>query len=102
MSKLTKIDLLSPSDPRPVDPALVSHPASSTDVEKVMVMLSPRQVNSLDRICLEIRKITGVKMKRSMLIRSLIDGFLQSPVHFDEARSSSDIQRLINRLFHHH
>ena len=99
MSKLTKKDLFSPTDQRPVGPAQ-AHPASSTAVEKVMVMLSPRQVNSLDRICLEIRKITGLKMKRSMLIRSLIDGFLQSQVHFDEARSSSDIQRLINRLFH--
>jgi hypothetical protein len=101
MSKLNKKDLFSPTDPRPVGLAQ-AHPASSSEVEKVMVMLSPRQINSLDRICLEIRKATGVKMKRSMLIRSLIDGFLQLQVHFEEARSTSDIQRLINRMFHHH
>jgi hypothetical protein len=101
MSKLTKKDLFSPTDPKPVGLAQ-AHPASGTEVEKVMVMLSPRQVNSLDRVCLEIRKATGLKMKRSMLIRSLIDGFLQSRVQFEEARSLPEIQRLINRLFHHH
>jgi hypothetical protein len=102
MSKLIKKDLFSPTDPKPVG-LIQAHPASSSaEVEKVMVMLSPRQVHSLDRICLEIRKATGLKMKRSMLIRSLIDGFLQSQVHFEEARTSSDIQRLISRLFHHH
>ena len=60
MSKLTKKDLFSPTDPRSVGPAQ-DHPASSTEVEKVMVMLSPRQVNSLDRICLEIRKVPDSK-----------------------------------------
>jgi len=101
MSKLMKKDLFSPTDPRPAGLAL-ARPASSAEVEKVMVMLSPRQVNSLDRICLEIRKATGLKMKRSMLIRALIDGFLLSEVRFEEAKSSSDIQLLINRLFHQH
>ena len=38
------------------------------DVEKVMVMLSARQIHALDKICLEIRQTTGIKFKRSMLI----------------------------------
>jgi len=100
MSKLGKKDLFSPTEDK-VLPLTQQPSLSPTDVEKVMVMLSIRQVNSLDRICLEIRKATGVKMKRSMLIRSLIDGFLESRVHFEEAKSSTDIQHLISRIFHH-
>jgi hypothetical protein len=99
MSKLIKKDLFSPTDYKPT--GLAQAPlASSAEVEKVMVMLSPRQVHSLDRICLEIRKATGLKMKRSMLIRSLIDGFLHSELRLEEAKSSADIQLMINRLFH--
>lgn len=101
MSKLNKKDLFSPTDLKPLG-LNQSHATSSAEVEKVMVMLARRQINSLDRICLEIRKTTGLKMKRSMLIRSLIDGFLQLQVHFEDARSPTDIQRLINHLFHHH
>jgi hypothetical protein len=100
MSKLGKKDLFSST----VESNLSSrHPFSSPSagVEKVMVMLSTRQVESLDRLCLEIRKATGIKMKRSMLIRSLIDGFLESRIHFEGAKSSLDIQHLISRVFHH-
>ena len=70
------------------------------DVEKVMVMLNPNQVNALDKVCLEIRHTTGMKFKRSMLIRALIDGFLSSPPDFREARSYDDITRKIMGSFH--
>ncbi len=52
-------------------------------MEKVMVMLSARQVHALDKICLEIRQTTGIKFKRSMLIRSIIDGFLEAAPSYD-------------------
>jgi hypothetical protein len=74
--------------------------SSVGDVEKVMVMLAPRQVNALDQVCLEIRQTTGMKFKRSMLIRALIDGFLASPLTFREARSYDDIARKIMESFH--
>jgi hypothetical protein len=76
VSKLGKKDLFSSTLRRPVQPGsrrLV--PGEDGDVEKVMVMLSARQVHALDKICLEIRQTTGIKVKRSMLIRSIIDGF---------------------------
>ncbi len=74
-------------------------PASADEdvVEKVMVMLTPHQVQSLDRICLEIRQKTGIKAKRSMLIRALIDGFLASSIDYRGARSFQD---LAHRIIH--
>ena len=102
MSKLGRKDLFSPT----VDPGrtpLESSPdpvAASRDVEKVMVMLNPQQVNALDQVCLEIRHTTGMKFKRSMLIRALIDGFLAAPPAFSDARSYQDIARKIMESFH--
>jgi hypothetical protein len=100
--KLERKDLFSPTvDPgrAPLEPSPESV-AASRDVEKVMVMLNPRQVNALDQVCLEIRHTTGMKFKRSMLIRALIDGFLAGPPDFGEARSYSDIARKIMESFH--
>ncbi len=68
----------------------------AAEVEKVMVMLSPKQVHALDRVCLGIRQSTGIKMKRSMLIRSLIDGFLQAQPTYEKAESPADIHRIIS------
>lgn len=102
MPKLGKRDLFS-STSEPELPLLQTQlePAGSVgDVEKVMVMLNPRQVNALDRVCLEIRQTTGMKFKRSMLIRALIDGFLAYPHTFREARSYDDIARTIMESFH--
>jgi hypothetical protein len=68
-------------------------------VEKVMVMLAPQQVHALDKICLEIRQTTGMKFKRSMLIRALIDGFLETPINFKEARSYEEVTQKIIHSF---
>jgi hypothetical protein len=68
-------------------------------VEKVMVMLAPQQVHALDRICLEIRQTTGMKFKRSMLIRALIDGFLEAPINFNEAKSYEEVTQKIIHSF---
>ena len=65
-----------------------------------MVMLSPRQVTALDQVCLEIRQTTGMKFKRSMLIRAVIDGFLTAPMTFKEARSYEDVARKVLESFH--
>jgi len=100
--KLGRKDLFSPTvNPgrAPLEQTL-DPVAASRDVEKVMVMLNPRQVNALDQVCLEIRHTTGMKFKRSMLLRALIDGFLASPPAFSEARSYQDIARKIMESFH--
>ena len=103
MPKLERKDLFSPTvDSASAPPQSSSGPLSaSRDVEKVMVMLNPRQVNALDQVCLEIRHTTGMKFKRSMLIRVLIDGFLATQPAFSEARSYQDIARKIMESFHH-
>ena len=102
MPKLGKKDLFSPTvDSRSVSPG--SPPSllvENRDVEKVMVMLNPQQVNALDQVCLEIRHATGMKFKRSMLLRALIDGFLACPQAFSEARSYEDIALKIKKSFH--
>ena len=101
MSKLGKKDLFSPT----VDKAVGSStrgktPSEDGDVEKVMVMLSPRQVHELDKLSLEIRQTTGIKVKRSMLIRSLIDGFLDTRLRYDEVRSPEDLHHIIAQAVH--
>jgi hypothetical protein len=70
------------------------------DVEKVMVMLSARQIHALDKICLEIRQTTGVKFKRSMLIRSIIDGFLETTPSYETAQSPADVKRIISQTMY--
>ena len=98
MSKLGKSDLFSSTLKKPA-PTSLRRLASGDDdvVEKVMVMLSARQVHALDRICLEIRQTTGIKLKRSMLIRSIIDGFLETAPSYDAAQSPADVKRIISR-----
>ena len=103
MQKLGKKDLFSPT----IDRHIQSHPGATAfheqgEVEKVMVMLTPRQVHALDKICLEIRQSSGIKLKRSMLIRSLIDGFLDSRIRYDDAKTAADIHQRILRWFHQH
>jgi len=97
VSKLGKKDLFSSTLQRPV-PASPRRLASGEDgdVEKVMVMLSARQVHALDKICLEIRQTTGIKFKRSMLIRSIIDGFLEAAPSYDDAQNPADVKRIIS------
>jgi hypothetical protein len=97
VSKLGKKDLFSSTlrKPAPPGPRRLA-PGEDGDVEKVMVMLAARQVHALDKICLEIRQTTGIKFKRSMLIRSIIDGFLEAAPNYDAAQSPADVKRIIS------
>ena len=98
MSKLGKKDLFSSTLTKPA-PNGSRRAVSAEDggVEKVMVMLSARQIHALDKICLEIRQTTGIKFKRSMLIRSIIDGFLEAAPSYDTAQSPADVTRIISQ-----
>ena len=89
LPKLGKKDLFTPTLERTVSSTL--RPASVGEAEKVMVMLTPRQVHELDKVCLQIRQTTGIKVKRSMLLRALIDGFLETSINYRDARSLADI-----------
>ena len=98
MSKLGKKDLFSSTLNKPVPTGSCGLASGEDDVvEKVMVMLSTRQVHALDKICLEIRQTTGIKFKRSMLIRSIIDGFLEAAPSYDAAQSPADVKRIISQ-----
>jgi hypothetical protein len=103
MSRLGKKDLFSSTSKKPV-PANSSRAALPEDgnVEKVMVMLSARQIHALDRICLEIRQTTGIKFKRSMLIRSIIDGFLEAAPSCETAQNPADVKRIISQTVYPH
>ena len=100
MPKLGKKDLFSPTlDNTPPSILRSEQSASDHEVEKVMVMLTPRQVHALDRVCLEIRQTSGMKVKRSMLLRALVDGFLESQINYKDVKSLSDInQRIIQAV----
>lgn len=97
MSKLGKKDLFSPTLAKPTSVSSRRASSEDGDVEKVMVMLSARQIHALDKICLEIRQTTGIKFKRSMLIRSIIDGFLEAAPSYDSAQSPADVKRIISQ-----
>jgi len=97
VSKLSKKDLFSSTLTKPAPSGSRRAPAGVNDVEKVMVMLSARQIHALDKICLEIRQTTGIKFKRSMLIRSIIDGFLEAAPSYETAQSSADVGRIISQ-----
>ena len=97
MSKLGKKDLFSSTLTEPTSNVSQRAVSEDGDVEKVMVMLSARQIHALDKICLDIRQTTGIKFKRSMLIRSIIDGFLEVAPSYDTAQSPADVKRIISQ-----
>jgi hypothetical protein len=99
LPKLGKKDLFTPTLERTVSPLRPGAALSEGEAEKVMVMLIPHQVHELDKVCLQIRQTTGIKVKRSMLIRALIDGFLGTPVNYKDARSLADLSQKIIHSF---
>ena len=96
MSKLGRKDLFAATVEKHRSPKGRRSPDDS-EVEKVMVMLSSHQVHSLDHICLEIRQTTGIKIKRSMLIRWLIDGFLSAPLQYEQAQNAEEVHHIISQ-----
>jgi hypothetical protein len=97
VSKLGRKDLFSATTKKTVPASSRSDSGETGNVEKVMVMLSTHQIHALDKICLEIRQTTGIKFKRSMLLRSIIDGFLEAPPSYETAQSPADVKRIISQ-----
>lgn len=85
------------------EPKAAGHPAmmkvrppAGTSVEnKLTIILSPGQVDFLDRLCLEIRSKTKAKMKRTEIIRGLVAGLERSGLDLSTFRTEEDIAAVI-------
>jgi len=67
-------------------------PAPGTSVDnKQTVILTPDQVNFLDRLALDIKTKTGAKMKRTEIIRALIVGLMESGMDLTGYPKGEDI-----------
>jgi hypothetical protein len=62
---------------------------------KVSVVLFDRQVLRLDRLVTDIRKHSGAALNRTVIIRALIDGLLDSKCDLRTSRTESDLRRCI-------
>lgn len=67
-------------------------PTAGTSVEnKLTVILPPGQVDFLDRLALDIRSKTTMKVKRTEIIRALIAGLMSSGLDLSGLGSEEDI-----------
>ena len=64
---------------------------------KLTIILPPDQVEFLDRLCLEIRSKTKVKMKRTEIIRALVAALKDSGLDLSDYRSEEDIKDAIQK-----
>ena len=71
--------------------------ALSEQWTRVAMILFDRQIVFLDRLITDIRASTGVVVKRTDIVRALIDGLIESKVDWNSARDASDIRELITR-----
>jgi len=77
---------------RPVLQVPSSRPTAGTSVEnKLTVILPPGQVDFLDRLALDIRSKTTMKVKRTEIIRALIAGLMSSGLDLSGLGSEEDI-----------
>ena len=74
-------------------------PVHSETWSKVSVVLFDRQIHQLDRLATEIRVKTGKVLNRAEIIRSLIDGLIDSGMDITSAASEADLRgRVARRL----
>ena len=64
---------------------------------RVAMILYDRQIVFLDRLITDIRASTGVVVKRTDIVRALIDGLIDAKVDLTSARDASDIRDFISR-----
>ena len=75
---------------------MASRPPAGTSIEnKLTIILSPGQVDFLDRLCLEIRSKTKAKMKRTEVIRALVAGLERSGLDLTAFKTEEDIAAVI-------
>jgi hypothetical protein len=72
----------------------------TTDAVKVTVILSNRQIVFLDKLANEIRAKNGAIVRRTELIRALVDALAQATPDVTAARSEQDLRYLFSTLLH--
>ena len=72
-------------------------PVHSETWSKVSVVLFDRQIHHLDRLATEIRNKTGKVVNRAEIIRSLIDGLIDSGMDITSAASEADLRHRVAR-----
>jgi hypothetical protein len=72
----------------------------TTDAVKVTVILSNQQIVFLDRLANEIRAKNGAIVRRTELIRALVDALAQATPDVTAARSEQDLRYLFSTLLH--
>lgn len=64
---------------------------------RVTIVLMNRQIVYLDRLSADIRARTGAVVKRTEIIRALIDSLSESAVDLTTVRTEADLRRLLRR-----
>ncbi len=64
---------------------------------RVTIVLMNRQIVYLDRLSADIRARTGAVVKRTEIIRALIDSLAESSVDLTAVRTEADLKRLLRR-----
>ena len=73
-------------------PIMNIRPTAGTSIEnKLTVILPPSQVDFLDRLALEIRSKTTMKVRRTEIIRALIAGLMGSGLDLSVLGTEEDI-----------
>jgi len=65
---------------------------------RVTIVLMNRQIVYLDRLSADIRARTGAVVKRTEIIRALIDSLSESSVDLTTVRTEADLKRLLRRI----
>ncbi len=69
-------------------------PAHVEPVERVNVILTRRQIASLDRLAADIREAGGV-LKRTEILRGIVEAVTMAGIDFTAARSEEDIRSIL-------
>jgi len=64
---------------------------------RVTIVLMNRQIVYLDRLSADIRAHSGAVMKRTEIIRALIDSLAESELDLTSVQSEEDLRRLLRR-----
>ena len=73
-------------------------PALLDQWSRVTMVLYDRQIIFLDRLITDIRASTGAIVKRTDIVRALIDGLIESEIDLTSVRDEGDLKRLVRGL----
>lgn len=73
-------------------------PALLDQWSRVTMVLYDRQIIFLDRLITDIRASTGAIVKRTDIVRALIDGLIESGIDLTSVKNEGDLKRLIQGL----